>query len=106
MGVAESSGAYDTDTENDMTNTTIASTRITNPRAAGAIVRRPTAGDVVLEQVFDSSGIWWRRLCFVSREEHQNNMSTTVLQVPGTGRRITRRGAYNVCRKMWILPAS
>ena len=89
-----------------MTNTiNTTSTRILDPRAAGARVRRPAPGDVVLEQVFDESGLWWRRLAFVSREESAW-MSTTVLQVPGTNRKVTRHGAYNVCRRMWVLRAA
>lgn len=79
--------------------------RITNPKAAGAIIRRPVAGDTVLVQVFDATGLWWRPWVFVSREVGADGMSTTSLRVPNSTRVTETRGAYNVHRVMPVLAA-
>lgn len=86
-----------------MTRTATHTARIINPAAAGAVIRRPVEGETVLVQVFDRTGIWWKRWTFVSRVEHPNGMSTTVLGVPGSRRRETTRGAYNAHRTMPVL---
>lgn len=80
--------------------------RITNPANAGAVMRRPVAGDIVLEQVFDATGIWWRRWEFVSRDEAPvADWSLTTLRRPGAQSVTTVRGSYRTNRVMPVLAA-
>ena len=89
-----------------MTRTNTIPARITNPADVGAVTRRPVAGDIVLVQEFDSTGIWWSSWEFVSRTEAPvADWSLTTLRRPGARSATATRGSYRTHRVMPVLAA-